>query len=233
MRFAPALLLNVVVAAGTVVVYDQLRAAPVASEVAGDRTVDVDDLRARIDALEAEKPVELRADGADASLRRRIEAIETRLAALGERTIVPSGETVGARGVAPSGETVARAADDVPSAEDIGRLRVLLEAMRTEDRRAKQSARLEAALAKAGVRLSREQQDRVIAAQEAFGPRFNEIWGEAKTRASQDGGEVDWPTVIRETHRAIQGAFATQVGAFLPQADAEAVAAALYPDRSK
>lgn len=229
MRFVPALLLNVVVAACAVVVYDQVRSTPPSPDVEG--AASVDELAARVAALEAEKPVELRADGADASLRRRIEALEAQLVAWAKRKAVPSGETVGTRGVPPSGETVATRGE--PTAEEIARFRTLMNAARSEDRRAKQTARLEAALAKAGVSLSRMQKGRVLAAQEEFAPRFNEIWGESKSRAAQDGGDVDWATVIRDTNRVIQGEFARRVAAFLPTADAEAVASALYPDRSK
>ena len=72
-----------------------------------------------------------------------------------------------------------------------------------------------------------------MAAQAAFGDRFNEIWGEAKSGAAAQGENVDWGTIIRETNQTIQTEFATQVSSFLPQADAEAVAAALYPSRGK
>ena len=227
MKLLPALLLNLVVAGGAVLVYDQVRSpdAPTASGL--EDGAETSDLEARLAALESSKPVALRTDGASESMLRRIEALESRLAELGR---APTSSEPAADNEAPERRQPVASGD--PSEDELERFRRLQKAARQQDRRDKQVQRIDNLLAKAGVRLSAKQRDRVIAAQEAFSPRFSAIWTEAKSNAG-DGRDVDWTTLIRETNQTIQREFSTQLGAFLPQADADAVSAALYPDRGK
>lgn len=230
MRLLPALLLNLVVAGGAVVIYDQVRGEPTTSGGGLDASTDLDDLRARIARLESDRPVELRSDGAADATLRRLEALEARLKAFEEK---PTRTAPAPSPTDDADQPVARLEPGEPSTDEVERFRKLQKAARARDAQAKRTAYVKVALDKAGVRLSDTQRAKVVAAQAAFGERYNEIWSEAKSSSGAQGEDVDWTTIIRETNEVIQTEFASQVSSFLPQADAEAVAGALYPSRGK
>jgi len=223
-KILPALLLNVVVVAAGLFVYDHVRdgdssgGTPVT--VVGTDPV----IEARLAALEQAGPAVLRTDGAQANLLRRLEALEQRAEAKKTR-LAPlpdskrEAEELGARKL--SGEEL--------SEQELARYRKLRSAVRADDKAAKQAARIDRALAKLDIRLSKGQRAKLAAAQQSFMPRYIELWGEAKTRAADQGDQADWKTVIAETGAVVQREFSDSISGFLPQADADAIAAALHP----
>lgn len=233
MRVLPLLLMNAAVVGLALLAYDQLRDQAPAGGANLDDASALSALEERVVALERSKPVELRTDGGMSSLRQRIEALEAGLATARAAAAVPSSETVGRPGVAPSSETVARPGSAEPTDDELRRFRRMRDAARAKERGDKERKRLDLALAKAGIPLAPKQREQVLATQKQFAARRTELWGEAKRRGAEEGANADWPTIIRETNGLVRREFSTQIAEFLPQADADAVAEAVYPPNSK
>lgn len=232
MRPWSALLLNVVVAGVAIFLYDQLRSTtPGAPEgVADDAAREA--LAARVAALEAERPVELRGDGGMAAMRREAAALRARMDQIAAEVGFPVAVETSEPAAKPADRPFAGGSAE-PTVEELARFRLLQKTARAEAWRTKQGARLDKQLAAADLRLTEKQRDRVLAAQAAFQPRVDTIWTEAKTGAAEQGETVDWAVLIAETTRTIQATFATELESFLSPVEAEAVAAALYPARGK
>ena len=227
MKLLPILLINLVVTGGAILIYDQTRPAPPAKPVVELETKDITALvDAVAAALEVDEPAELRGDGGQESLLRRLLAIEARIAKLGTAPAVVPDTADPAEEVATP---VAPMVEGEPSDEELEKFRRLQKAARERDWMAKRAARVDKVLAKAGLTLSGKQRDQLIRAERAFNDRFNEIWGEAKQSGAAQGDAADWSTIIRETNQTIQAEFTERINTFLPQADAEAVSAAMYP----
>ncbi|MDF1700089.1 MAG: hypothetical protein P1V36_02885 [Planctomycetota bacterium] len=233
MRVLPLLLMNAALVGLALLAYDQLRDPAPAGGANLDDASALGALEERVVALERSKPVELRTDGGMTSLRQRIEALEAGLAPARAAAAVPSPETVGRPGVAPSAVTVARPASEEPTDEEVRRFRRLRDAARARERGDRERERLDKALAKAGIPLAPKQREQVLATQRQFAARRTALWSEAKRRGAEEGADANWPTIIRETNGLVRREFSTQIAGFLSQADADAVAEAVYPPNSK
>jgi hypothetical protein len=226
MKLLPYVVLNVFLVAAGIFVYDQLRNdGPAPAAPAGVQPVDLGGIEARLAALEAQREPLLRAQGSDASLLQRLEALEGRFEAARPASAPGADAEDPER---PSPTPAASASKDDPTPEAVARFRKLQEYVNREERARVQRGRIMARIAKLGIRLTAKQQERLVQAYVAFQPRVSEIWGEAKTRAMDDRDEVDWPTVIAETTVVIQQEFTQQVSSFITAPDAEAIAGALY-----
>ncbi|MHC4548738.1 MAG: hypothetical protein ACYTEZ_08155 [Planctomycetota bacterium] len=239
MRLVQVLLINLAMVVVALVVYDQLRAkAPGPSrERAWPRGPDTAALERRLQALEAERHPSLRAEaGTDARVFERLDELEAAVwggyaAAAGD---LPATEPTQDETKPTDGEPPPpTASPDVPSAADIRRFRELREAVRREDSIKRNKARVDRALDKLSVRLTKRQRARIHVAFAAFEPRVKEIWNEAKTQAQQTiaaGGEVDRGEIVTATTATIQQEFAkTLTGIVEHPADAEAIAKTLMP----
>ena len=111
--------------------------------------------------------------------------------------------------------------------DEVRRFMRLEKAARAEQQMERNRKQVEARIAKLGLSLTADQRTKLVHSYMGFQQRRNAIWSEVK--ASNEDGEADWPTLIRETRQRIQGEFAERVSAFMPRADADAVASSLYP----
>lgn len=231
MKLLPFFLLNVVTVVAAIWIYDEMRtgdegaAAPVLTRDEGNAAFEE-----RLAALEAARRPMLQAAAPDPRLVARLEQLERVLAerppAAGEATTSAEDAAPVARPTLPSpdGETL-------PSPEEVERFRKLQAASRRAERLQREQARITAALASVPVNLTDTQRTKLLAAHVDFEIRRNEIWGVAKTRASEAGDGIDWPTIIAETQQVVRREFVQRINTFLPQGDAELVAAALHPTR--
>lgn len=228
MKWIPALLLNVVVAGGAILVYDQLR-APVPATTASDETsVDTPtDLEARLAALEAKGRPLLEARGAGAAVEDRLARLEQEMQALAERL----GETPA---IAP-GKTPGSAPTKtfgVPTKEEIEHYRKIRDAANFDRVLKRSETRVDAVTKAREIRLSDQQREAVIEAHARFQARESDIWREAK-QSGRAQGEPDWATIIPETDARVRREMRERLEQVVDAGTAEALATGLYPTRSK
>ncbi len=195
------------------------------SEPAPRVSVDLEDLGARVRALEEKRRLESDAPDVLADLARRLGALERRVDTL------PSEPEVAAAppAVAIPGETTAKAVDaNEPRSEDVERFQKLQDAAGRKKRERHHRRRIAAALESSGIVLGEKQTARLITAYGEFEARRNEIWSEAKQAGAAQGEAVDWPTVIADTQRVIVREFAESITPFIPAGDAEVISQALH-----
>ncbi len=227
-----SILMSAAIAVGAIGIYDHLRRSeePVSTEVAVEAP-DVGSLEDRLALLEASEEPLLTGRG-DEALVRRIEALEQRLRALESTssssapTPAPMQEDPGApsAATAPAGSKV----DGDPTPEALERFRKLRGAASREDRRRYRHKQVAAALEKTNLSLAKDQREALVDALEAFQPRWNEIWSQAKTQAAPAGSETDWSRVIAETEATINREFADSIAEVVPhRGDAEVLSSAL------
>jgi hypothetical protein len=129
----------------------------------------------------------------------------------------------------------ARETAEAPPDEDaIREWRRLRDAVRREDVVRRNRGYVDGTLDKLGIRLSKVQREKIHAAFAAFGPRRDEIWGEAKARAQQTmaaGGTIDRAEFVAETVTVIQGEFAETIAGTVPPSDAQRISRALNPGK--
>ena len=239
MKLIHVLLLNVVTVAVALVVYDQLSSeSPGSPQERASRPSGIDTaaLDARLQALEAERVV-LSTAGDNSGIFKRLAALE---AALGQS---PGTDAAPAMDRLPDKTTPAddppgsMASAGVPSADDVRRFRQLQEAVRREDRVRANKKRIEGALDKLPLNLTKRQRARIHTAYAAFEPRVTEIWTEVKIQARatiEAGGEVDRGEIVASTTEVIQTEFAATLTDIVDhQSDAEAIAQALMPGGRK
>ena len=223
MKLLPVLLLSLVTSAAAVVVYDQIRGRSEAPEgAAPTESDDWRELEARLAALEAREEPVLVGSGEEASSDERILELERRLAALETKA-----------GIATAGRPRDEATTDGDLFDKkdgvaLERFRELRDAARREDRRQRVAKRIDKALADLPLSLTPRQREKLLEAYEAFGPRRDAIWTEAKTRGAEAGVDVDWSAIITATSGRIEREFAERIETFLPYADATQVSAALH-----
>ncbi len=125
----------------------------------------------------------------------------------------------------------------VPTADDVRKFRTLQEAVRREDRVRANRKRIEGALDKLPLNLTKRQRARIHTAFAAFEPRVTEIWTEVKIQARatvEAGGEIDRGEIVASTTEVIQTEFAATLTDIVDhQSDAEAIAQALMPGGRK
>ena len=230
MKILPFLLLNVLTAAGAIVVYDQMQDDPVPHDTAlGD--VDTSALERRLDKLEARRP-QLETRGVDGGVLERLVALES-----AARIPAPSAdESEGpvldgeARPSLKSDEPFAAGSEWEPTAQDVVWYRRLRRAVERDDRIKKNAERVARALEKLALNLNEKQHTGITAAFTDFQPRIRQIWDQVKVEAQATiaaGGTVDRREIVTSTTALIQQEFAATITDVVPQADAEAVAEAL------
>ena len=120
-----------------------------------------------------------------------------------------------------------------PTEEEVDRFIRLRDAAHERDRVKKNRVRVEKALGKAAVNLTKRQREQIHAAYARFQPRVDQIWDEAKEEAREtieSGGDFDKEGFVSSTMGRIQQEFAGALdGIVSHQGDAEAIAAALMP----
>ncbi|MHC4940120.1 MAG: hypothetical protein ACYTHK_14215 [Planctomycetota bacterium] len=215
MKLGPVLLLNLLTVAIALVVYDQVRSEPVKDRGAPTR------------------------GGGSASLERRVLELETRSPQTNDAVLERLGrlESSMNRSQVPMVEAKpierATAMPQEPTEDEVDRFIRLRDAAHERDRVKRNWARVEKALGKISVSLTRRQREQVHTAYARFQPRVNQIWGAAKDQAREtieSGGEIDKEEFVTSTTARIQQEFAgTLHGIVRHQGDAEAIAAALMP----
>ncbi len=233
MKILPILLLNVVVAAAAILVYDQLRSDDAAVRSSGPADGIDTSIEARLAALEKDRPALLKTDGIDPRVTARLAALER---GLEERTAPKPKGVVDA---AHSTELDAEPSDGPPqpsqegptSPEEVARFRKLQKVARAADKAQAMRKRVDQALGKLELSLSKAQRTKLAATFAGFQARRSEVWSEAKTNGAAQGSNADWATIIDETNTLLRGEFSDRVDDFLPRGDAERVAAALLGSR--
>ena len=231
MKILPMLLLNLVLVGGALGVYDRMRSEPVPALQAIEGDSDTAGFEARLQALEAERRPVLQSAGTDPRLTERLAVVEAALAGRVTMDDRP-GDEPDLAGRAPSQDAVQPplASADEPTANEIRRFRRLAEAVRREVNIEKNAARVDKALDKLSLNLSKRQRRKVAESFTAFQPRINQIWGEAKDRARQtvkEGGAVSRAEVVETTTALIQQEFVATLTDSVSSADAESIARAL------
>ncbi|MHC4732625.1 MAG: hypothetical protein ACYS6Z_18815, partial [Planctomycetota bacterium] len=177
MKLVQVLLVNFATVAVALVAYDQLRseASGPSRERARPHVPDTAALEQRLQALEAERPLARAAAGTDARVFERLDELEAAVwgryaaATAGLPATEPApGETRPTEGETPAPPV---ASSDVPSAREIRRFRQVREAVRREDSVKRNKARVDRALDKLSVRLTKRQRARIHVAFAAFEPR--------------------------------------------------------------
>ena len=232
MKLLPILLLQVVTAAATVVIYDHVRDDDSDASADGPlvAAVDTSSLERRLAALEAGRSPTLTATAPEADLVARIAALEQ---ALDDTPLfVAPDEDVAEGSTAPP--TIALGeptwANRPVTSEEIQRFRKLREATRKQDALEKNRERIDRMLARADIQLSDRQREAVHEAYNAFRPRVDEIWVAAKDRARETiagGGEIDRQAFVAETTEVIVQEFAGTLEGAVSSGEAESIAQAL------
>jgi len=231
MKILPMLLLNLVLVGGALVVYDRMRSEPAPATIAMEGDADTADFEQRLRVLEVRRRPVLQSAGTDPRLVERLEAVEAALAARVMTDDRP-GDGGDRAGGAPSQDAAqpSLASADEPTANEIRRFRRLAEAVRREVGIEKNAARVDKAVDKLSLNLSRRQRRKVAEAFTTFQPRINQIWGEAKNRARQtakEGGAVNRAEIVETTTALIQQEFVATINDTVSSADAESIARAL------
>jgi len=237
MKLIQVVLINLATVAVALVVYDQLRSEPSgpSRERARPRGTDAATLEGRLQALEAERDPSLRAAaGADARVFERLDELEAAVWGWAASGGVPATEPAPDETRTTQGESLAPVASpDVPNAVDTRRFRQLREAVRREDSVKRNKVRVDRALDKLSVRLTKRQRARIHVEFAAFEPRVKQIWTEVKEEAQKTiaaGGDVDRGEIVTATTATIQQEFAKTLTDIVDHpADAEAVAKTLMP----
>jgi hypothetical protein len=235
MRLVPILLINLATVVVALVVYDQVRGKTYRSSQGRASTprsqvIDATAIGQRLDALEAERSPPPWSPGTDAGLDGSDES-ELGNAASGS---LAAKDPTPAEATPTEVEPPAAAAYSyVPRADDIRRFRQLREAVRREDSIEKNRARVDGALNKLSLRLTKTQRSKIHHAFAAVEPRVTRIWIDAKTQAQKTiaaGGEVDRGEIVTSTTAVIQQEFANTLTAIVDHpADAEEIAKSLMP----
>lgn len=225
MKLLPILVLNVVVAGGAILVYDQLRTndpAPVATSPA--RTPEVS-IESRLTALERGQPTLLKTDGIDPRVAARLAALEQRMQ---ERPAAAPASEDGSEADAEAPlPRPGLSTPDGTSPEEVARFRKLQRAARAADRALKMRKRIDKTLAKLDLDLTQAQRTKLAATFTDFQTRRNEVWGEVKTNGAAQGSNADWGTIIADTNALLRRELSERVDDYLPRDDAERVSAAL------
>ena len=239
MKLVHVLLINLATVAVVLVVYDQLRsdASDSSQERASrPRGIDTAALDARLKMLEAERGAALSTAGDDSGIFERIAALEAVLGQRPETGAAPAMDRLPDE-TAPVDPRASMAPAGVPTADDVRRFRTLQEAVRREDRVKANKKRIEGALDKLPLNLTKRQRARIHTAYAAFEPRVTEIWTEVKIQARatvEAGGEIDRGEIVASTTEVIQTEFAATLTDIVDhQSDAEAIAQALMPGGRK
>jgi len=239
MKLVPALLLNVVTVVLAVLIYDQVRGeTPGSSDTRAlrpaDRAADSAEFERRLAALEAVRRESLRAVGTDAGIFERLAALEEAARRDGSGGLAAE-QASDERIPEKEGAATPMRKRNEPSESEVLRFRQVREAVRRDDSVKKNQKRVDGALDKLSIRLTKRQRKRVHAALAAFEPRVGEIWTEVKTQARATiaaGGEVDRGEIVTSTQALIQKEFAaTLTDVVSHEADAAAIAEALMPGR--
>jgi hypothetical protein len=233
MRLLPQLVLNFAIVGVALFAYDALRtdagSGPAGAVPVADASIELEN---RIAALEAARRPTLEARGVDPSVEERLRAFERRL---DERAVPaaaePGEEATGS--AAKQAPLFSKETAEAPTPEEVQRFLRLQKAAREEERLLRHSKQVEARLAKLDVRLTAKQRARLVRSYAAFQPRRNAIWSGVKSAAQSGGAEVDWEAVVREGQTKIRNEFAEEAAGFLPRADADVVAASLFPAGGK
>jgi len=236
MKLLPLLLLQLATVGVALLVYDQLRHDPPPSTPAVESDgIDAPALERRLQALEASRRPSLTATGTDPRLLERLEAleaaIETPPGTAGQGT-----ETPERTGRAPAEDALPSptAFADEPSARDVQGFRKLQAAAKQQERLERNRKRVDGALDKLSLRLSKNQRAKIHTAFSTFQPRVAQIWSEVKTEAQKTiaaGGDINRGELVASTTARIQQEFATSLDGIVSSADAETVAATLMPDK--
>lgn len=227
MKPLPLVLLNVVVAAAAILIYDQVR-APEPKPAGASLTSGLDpSVEARLAALERGRPALLKTDGIDPRVAKRLDALEQQMR---ERPAAAPSPVAATDDEAEQPDPLARpklAPGDKASPEDIERFRKLQKAARAAEKAQRMRKRVDLALAKLDLDLTEQQRSKLAATFAGFQSRRDEIWREVKTSAATQGGDVDWRTIIADTNATLRSELSDRVDDFLPRADAERVSGAL------
>ena len=231
MKILPMLLLNLVLVGGALVVYDQMRSEPVPALQAIEGDADTAGFEARLQALEVERRPVLQSAGTDPRLVERLAVVEAALAGRVSMDDRP-GDEPDLAGRAPSQDAAQPplASADEPTANEIRRFRRLAEAVRREVSIEKNAARVDKALDKLSLNLSKRQRRKVAEAFTTFQPRVGQIWGEAKAQAQETkaaGGTINRAEIVETTTALIQQEFVATITDTVSSADAESLARAL------
>ncbi len=227
MKLLPMLLLNLATVGVALFVYDQARSASEPANVVMERGADTEALEQRIRDLEAARAPSLTATGTDPRLVERITALE---AAAGSGGTDEPGEHPQLAGRGPS--RPATLSDAPPTDDEIRWFRKLRNAAQRADRIKRNAGRVDRAIEKAGLKLSKQQRTRIYAAFTDFEPQVDVFWREAKREAQETmraGGKIDRMEIVETTTAAIQDAFVDEIDDVVSQADAESIARALMP----
>lgn len=216
MKLLAVFLLDVLVVAVALFVYDQLRGEPAASNApAFNARASLATLEERIEALEAAPPPSLPDPGTDPRVLDRLRALE-------EASTAPAPAGGGMEGMEPDPEEI--------GPESVRAFRLLREKVRREESARRNRVWIQGVLDELRLNLTDEQCSQIVAAYAAFEPRRDEVWTEAKSRAQETitaGGRVDRKALVEETTAVIQHEFAEALEGIVHPADAESVAEAM------
>jgi len=224
MKLLPILLLNVVVAGGAVVIYDQVsKDAPAPTYESMDAT-DAG-LVARIEALEsakAESSPMLQSAGADPRVMARLDELERLFG--GAAPAAADQPTVAADDPGDGMAAPAAGTDgNVPGPDEVKRYRKLQQLARQQEREEREMARIDQTLKELDIDLSDKQKEQLGKTYRSFQERRTEMFRAAMTKAREmrdSGGTADWGEVMRETREAVNQEFVSKISSFIPSDDA-------------
>jgi len=226
MKLLPIVLINAVLVAGGIVIYDQVRgdgpATTYATDGGGD-DVQIAQITERVAALEGRAPT-LRATGSDPRILARLEALETRAAVR-----APSGgtSTPDADGAAPAEDALAL--PDVPEGEqpaneDVRRFRRLMEAAEQQRRDERDRERLLAVLKDLDITLNAEQTNKLVAAQRDYRSKVGDVWRKAFSGIREAGADREgMREAARQGMEGLRDQFGVTINKFVPSADAQKI----------
>ena len=234
MKLVQVLFINVATVAVALVVYDRLRgkeSGPSHRRTSMPRShiPDTAALEVRLAALEAERRPSLWAAGTDSRVFERPDAPEET-----ERDHAPAAEqTPDETRPAKKEPRASMASRDIPTTDEVRKFRQLREAARRQDAVERNKARVDKALDKLSLHLTKRQRTRIHTAFAAFEPRVKVIWTEVKTQAQETiaaGGDVDRGEIVSSTTAVIQQEFAKTLTDIVDNPpDAETIAKTLMP----
>lgn len=227
MKFLPYLLVNVVLVAGGIVVYDQLRdhaPAPVYGDAGGLSAQDL----ARLDARYLDKGGNepgLRATGVDERLLARIAALEAKVGAA-----LPEGPAAADPEAGPSAPVRPLASPDpaVPVAEptdaEVARFRRLMERAEEARREERERERLAGFLERLEVNLNADQQEKLLATTRTYRRKWGETMRTVFSTVRERGGDREGARdAARQAMDGLRQEFTVEIQEYLSVGDAQKI----------
>ena len=228
MKILPILLLNLVVTGGALVIYDQMQgeSSGATYDMSGADPVAIADIESRLARLEGSGEQPALAGAADATLLRRVEDLEARLAG-GPPRPRPGAMREGPEGDRPAGGPGAGpitsfSEDGEPSEADVNRFRKLMDAVREQQRVEREREQLANLLERLDITMDERQQDQYLAARRARQEKIGDLF-----RNMRRGPDVDREQVMEQINQGrakINEEFAVSLNKFLPSGDAAKLA---------